>query len=76
MPTYEFVCANCGSRLEVRASITEKAAGLEPRCARCEDGGHARRVFSAVALVGDRLLPTRAGPQGGGCCGGSCCGAS
>ncbi|MGH8897633.1 MAG: FmdB family zinc ribbon protein [Egibacteraceae bacterium] len=76
MPRYEFVCTDCGRRLEVRATMTEKAAGLAPRCLHCEDGGRVRRVFSAVALVSGRRLSAGTVSQGGGCCGGSCgCGA-
>jgi putative FmdB family regulatory protein len=72
MPSYEFVCTDCGSRLEVHATMTEKAAGLAPQCLHCEDGGRVRRVFSAVALVGGHRLSSGAVSPGGGCCGGSC----
>ena len=35
MPTYEFECADCGHRFEVRASFSQKEEGLNPRCPQC-----------------------------------------
>lgn len=35
MPIYEFQCADCGARFEVRASFSEKDKGLKPKCPQC-----------------------------------------
>jgi putative FmdB family regulatory protein len=83
VPTYEYLCADCGAETEVRASITEKTAGLRPACPACA-GTALRQVFRPVARVGGGSVPlasgmpvASAGPgggPGGGCCGGGCCG--
>ncbi|HWB70667.1 MAG TPA: zinc ribbon domain-containing protein [Egibacteraceae bacterium] len=68
MPTYEFVCTDCGAATEVRASIRDREAGLPaPPCGVC-GGAALRRLFGAVAVLGGA-----AAADGGGCaCGGAC----
>jgi len=72
MPTYEFVCTDCGSRLELQATLAQKATGLTPQCGSCDSGGRMRRVFSAVAMVGGGPPIGGPMPSGSGCCGGAC----
>ena len=72
MPTYDFTCTDCGHATEVRATFSEKDAGLSPRCATC-GGDDLRRLFRPVSVMGSRM-PAPAPAGGGGCCGGGCCG--
>jgi putative FmdB family regulatory protein len=72
VPTYEFACLDCGAHADVRASLAEKAAGLEPACARC-GSARMRRLLSAFAMRSSGAPQPAA--AGGGCCGGACCSA-
>jgi putative FmdB family regulatory protein len=69
MPTYEFVCADCGGRSEVRATVREKQAGLRHVCGAC-GGDRLRQAFSAVAVLSRRPAAVQAP---GGCCGAGGC---
>jgi putative FmdB family regulatory protein len=46
MPTYEYLCRGCGTRLEVVQSFSEDALTV---CESC--GGELRKVFSAAGLI-------------------------
>jgi putative FmdB family regulatory protein len=46
MPTYEYVCTECGSPLEVVQSIQERSLNECPAC-----GGRLRKVFGNVGVV-------------------------
>ena len=46
MPTYQYVCTECGTPLEVVQSFTDDALVECPTC-----GGRLRKVFSAVGVV-------------------------
>ena len=46
MPTYQYVCTECGTPLEVVQSFTDPALVECPTC-----GGRLRKVFSAVGVV-------------------------
>lgn len=73
MPTYTYLCTDCRATVEVRASVDEKHAGLQPACDRC--GGTAlRRSFQPVAIVAGGA-GTSTGPAGGASGGGACCAA-
>jgi len=46
MPTYEYLCRACGTRLEVVQSFSDDALTV------CDDcGGELRKVFSAAGLI-------------------------
>jgi len=46
MPTYEYLCRQCGTRLEVVQSFSDDALTV------CDDcGGELRKVFSAAGLI-------------------------
>ncbi len=47
MPTYEYVCTNCGTPLEVVQSIHEPSL---TDCPSCEDG-RLRKIFGNVGVV-------------------------
>lgn len=72
MAVYDYLCRTCDRVVEVRASFSEKDAGLRPSCPSCE-GEDLRRLFTAVAVgtAGARATSPAAG-GGGGCCGGTC----
>ena len=46
MPTYEYQCANCKLRFELRQSFNDKATAICPEC-----HGVARRLFSPVPIL-------------------------
>ena len=46
MPTYEYVCRNCGERLEVVQSFRDDALTVCPRCA-----GELKKIFGNVGIV-------------------------
>ncbi len=46
MPTYEYVCRDCGQHLEVVQSFTDPALS---KCELC--GGSLRKVFGSVGIV-------------------------
>ena len=46
MPTYEYVCRNCGKRLEAVQSFHDEALTTCPRC-----GGDLKKVFGSVGIV-------------------------
>ena len=46
MPTYEYVCKNCGERLEAVQSFHDEALTTCPRC-----GGALKKVFGSVGIV-------------------------
>ena len=46
MPTYQYVCTECGDSLEAVQSFTDDALTTCPAC-----GGRLRKVFSAVGVV-------------------------
>ncbi|MFH1086975.1 MAG: zinc ribbon domain-containing protein [Chloroflexota bacterium] len=47
MPTYEYECAECGEKFEIRRGIFSKAAD-KPQCPKCKSE-RTRRVISAPA---------------------------
>jgi putative FmdB family regulatory protein len=70
MPTYDYECQDCGHAFEVRASISQKVAGLHPECPKCH-GQDARQAFRSVMFIGRASDGAdRGGPVGG--CGPLC----
>jgi putative FmdB family regulatory protein len=65
---YEYQCRECGQHFEVRASLAEKEAGLNPVCPRCR-AQRAEQVFTRVGLTFARGGSTPPTFSGGGCCG-------
>lgn len=72
MPVYEYACRDCADHVEVRATIAEKEAGLEPMCPRC--GSASMQRLLTVFATRSAGAPAPAA-SGGGCCGGGCCSA-
>lgn len=63
MPTYDYQCQVCGQTFEVRATITQKTAGLEPECPEC----HSKTTIQAFRSMMFIRSGDRAGPMPLGC---------
>jgi putative FmdB family regulatory protein len=74
MPFYDFQCEQCEINFEVRATIKEKQAGLQPECPICH-GYRVKQVVTAGLVLhgGDGGSVSSAGPACG-CGSGGCCG--
>ena len=46
MPTYQYVCTECGGQLEAVQKFTDEALTVHEDC-----GGRLRKVYSAVGIV-------------------------
>lgn len=72
MPTYEYVCTECGARTEVRATVSEKEKGLTVTCPQC-GSQKMTQVFGEFMMIGSSK-----GQTSPSCCGSisgsSCCG--
>lgn len=74
MPRYDYQCRVCGQTFEVRATISQKEAGLEPECPEC----HSKttiQAFRSMTFIrssnspGAAPMPMGCGPDvGPGCC--------
>ena len=65
MPTYDYVCQDCGQRFDVRLSIAAYSEGVKPACTGC-GSSNAVRSFGAVnVLTGSRS--SGGGTSGAGC---------
>jgi putative FmdB family regulatory protein len=60
MPTYEYVCRNCGHRFEVVRSMRDEPLTVCPEC-----GGELRKVFAppAIAFKGSGFYATDHGKK-------------
>ncbi len=74
MPFYAFECEHCGTVFDVRATIKEREAGLQPECPTCHDV-HVKSLITAGLVVHgsdgasvSTAFPT-CGCDSGGCCG-------
>lgn len=63
MPTYEYICNDCGHRLEVFQKFTDKPLRSHPGC-----GGELKKVFHASGVVfkGSGYYVTDSRPKGNG----------
>lgn len=73
MPKYDYRCLDCGEKMQVKASITEKESGLQVVCEKC-GSSHTEQAFLTMNLVGDTQYGKEFTPSysGGGCPGGAC----
>lgn len=46
MPTYEYLCRECGERMEIFQKFSEKPLRVHPEC-----GGELQKVFHASGIV-------------------------
>lgn len=73
MPSYDFVCSDCGKRYEARMSISAYETGEGRECPAC-GSGNADRAFTAVNVIAGGRSGSGSGFPGssaGGCGGGS-----
>ncbi len=73
MPTYDYLCQDCGRPFDVNSSISEYAKGLSPHCPAC-GSARAIRTFTNIQVLTARANTPRGfagcGPSAGpGCCG-------
>ncbi len=76
MPFYDYECQECNTTIEVKASISEKAAGLAVACPSC-GSVKTEQVFRTLAFTGAGASsgsPFAAGdmPGKGAACGPGC----
>lgn len=73
MPLIDYICDQCQQVFEVRATISEKAAGLEPECPLCQGKQVHPMISAGYVLRGGRdktVSMPACGPNfGSGCCG-------
>jgi putative FmdB family regulatory protein len=72
MPVYDFQCNRCQTVFELRASIKEKEAGLEPECPNCESQDVRQLLTAGLFLHASDVATSLSscGPNAGpGCCG-------
>jgi len=50
MPAYDYVCEDCGTPFEIRASMSAYSQGLNPKCPEC-GSQNAVRKFGAVNVL-------------------------
>jgi len=60
VPTYDYVCQECGQRFDVRMSISAYSAGAKPSCSSCGSANVERGFTTVTVLTGSR------GSAGGG----------
>lgn len=68
MPSYDFVCQECGASFEVRLSISAYSAGEGRRCPSCASE-KVERAFTAVNVIAGSH--SSGGYTSGSSCGGS-----
>ena len=54
MPTYDYVCQDCGQRFDVRMSISAYTAGAKPSCSSCGSANVERGFTTVNVLTGSR----------------------
>lgn len=75
MPTYEYVCVECGENIEVKASVSEKEKGLKVSCPKCGSSKTARIFGNFTVMSGVKGgspsggFPSCGPNAGPGCCG-------
>lgn len=69
MPIYEYLCHDCGARIELMRSM--KDADAPTKCAKCESQNMTRLLSLFNASSGGRVV-TGGGGSCSGCAGGSC----
>lgn len=50
MPTYEYICSDCGEKFEIFATFEEKEKGLKLKCPKC-GSKKVSQVFGSVFII-------------------------
>lgn len=75
MPFYAFQCEHCHEVFEIRATIKEREAGLQPTCPNCHETQVKSLITAGLVIHGSdggslSLSSRGCGPNAGpGCCG-------
>ena len=70
MPFYTFQCTVCGGNFDVRATISEKEAGLIPECPQCRSNQTRQIITSGISFHSTGLMRNSCSPfSSPGCCG-------
>lgn len=67
MPSYEYKCNYCSEIFEVKATLTEKAKGLEVFCPRCANQD-VQQVFRTISVKRGGIRGASACDPSSGCC--------
>jgi len=67
MPTYEYVCSDCGEKFEIGMSLAEKESGKKPSCPKCKSE-KVVQVLGKVNVIGGKRESSSPPPT----CGPSC----
>jgi putative FmdB family regulatory protein len=54
MPSYDYVCRECGERFAIRLSIAAYSSGVRPTCAACGSTAVERSYSPPNVLTGSR----------------------
>jgi putative FmdB family regulatory protein len=54
MPSYDYVCLDCGHHFAIRVSIAAYSEGVHPACAACGSAEVERRLSVLNVLTGSR----------------------
>lgn len=67
MPTYEYLCNDCGKKFETEMTLAEKSAGKKTSCPKCKSG-KVTQVLGNVNVIGSKRESSTPPPS----CGPSC----
>ena len=70
---YEYRCKNCETLFEVKATISEKAEGINAVCPQCGSTETSQSFGGIGILTGSRTSGGPSAPPGGPACGPGCC---
>jgi putative FmdB family regulatory protein len=65
MPTYDFVCQDCGHPFEKRMSMSAYSEGAKPACPECGSENAERSFTSVSVLTGSRSGGSNASSSSG-----------
>lgn len=66
MPSYDFVCQECGRTFEVRLSMSAYSSGEGRQCTQC-GSTRVERAFTAVNVIAGGSSSSSGGWSGGSC---------
>ncbi|MCH7874016.1 MAG: zinc ribbon domain-containing protein [Gemmatimonadetes bacterium] len=67
MPTYDYVCQDCGRPFAIRVSIATYSEGVTPSCSNCGSDDAVRSFALVNVLTGSRVSGRALGAGGTAC---------
>lgn len=55
MPTYEYICKDCGEVMEARMSLAEKEKGPKLKCPACGSSNMAQYFGNSIVIAATHL---------------------